>query len=35
MEKIFKTGYDWCLDANMRILNLSDWDTDWLASANA
>jgi hypothetical protein len=27
MEKIFKTGYDWCLDANMRILDLSSWDT--------
>jgi hypothetical protein len=27
MEKILKTGYDWCLDANMRILDLSSWDT--------
>ncbi len=22
-----KTGYDWCLGANYRILDLSDWDT--------
>ncbi len=27
MEKILKTGYEWCLDANIRILNLSSWDT--------
>lgn len=27
MEKILKTGYEWCLDANMRILDLSSWDT--------
>jgi hypothetical protein len=27
MDKILKTGYEWCLDANMRVLNLSDWDT--------
>lgn len=24
---ITKTGYDWCLEANIRVLNLSDWDT--------
>jgi len=29
MEKILKTGYDWCLDANMRIIDMSSWDTDW------
>jgi len=27
VEKILKTGYEWCLDANMRILDLSSWDT--------
>jgi hypothetical protein len=27
MEKILKSGYEWCLDANMRILDLSSWDT--------
>ena len=26
---MLKTGYDWCLDANMRIIDLSSWDTDW------
>jgi hypothetical protein len=30
MEKpILKTGYEWCLEANMRILNISSWDTKW------
>ena len=29
MDKILKTGYDWCLDANMRIIDLSSWDTNW------
>ena len=24
---MLKTGYEWCLDANMRILDLSSWDT--------
>lgn len=29
MEKqILKTGYEWCLEANIRLLKLSDWDTD-------
>ena len=27
MEEIKKTGYDWCLEANIRLLNLLDWDT--------
>ena len=27
MEKILKSGYSWCLDANIRILDLSSWDT--------
>ncbi len=27
MEKILKTGYEWCLDANVRILDISSWDT--------
>ena len=27
MEKILKTGYDWCLEANIRILDISSWDT--------
>ena len=26
---IKKSGYEWCLDANMRILDISSWDTDW------
>lgn len=26
---MLKTGYDWCLDANMRIIDLSSWDTNW------
>ena len=28
-EKILKTGYEWCLDGNIRVLNLADWDTSW------
>jgi len=24
-NNILKTGYDWCLDANIRVLNLSEW----------
>jgi hypothetical protein len=27
MEKVLKSGYEWCLDGNMRILNISSWDT--------
>ncbi len=27
MEEIKKTGYEWCLEANLRMLNLLDWDT--------
>jgi hypothetical protein len=26
---MLKTGYEWCLDANIRILDLSSWDTQW------
>lgn len=26
-----KTGYDWCLSANMRILDISSWDTDMVS----
>lgn len=26
---IKKSGYEWCLDANMRILDISSWDTEW------
>jgi hypothetical protein len=29
MNIILKTGYEWCLEANMRILNISSWDTQW------
>jgi len=30
MENIIrKSGYEWCLDANMRILDISSWDTEW------
>jgi hypothetical protein len=25
---ILKTSYEWCLEANIRLLKLSDWDTD-------
>lgn len=28
-NKIKKTGYDWCVDANLRLLKLSEWDTQW------
>jgi len=27
MEKVLKSGYEWCLDGNMRILDISSWDT--------
>jgi len=26
-----RTGYDWCLSANMRILDLLSWDTDMVS----
>lgn len=26
-----RTGYDWCLSANMRILDISSWDTDMVS----
>lgn len=26
---MLKTGYEWCLDANMRLLRISEWDTNW------
>jgi hypothetical protein len=29
MNITLKTGYEWCLEANMRILNISYWDTQW------
>ena len=29
MEKVLKTGYEWCLEAKLRILNLVDWDSSW------
>lgn len=25
--QILKTGYEWCLEANIRLLKLSDWDS--------
>lgn len=28
--KMIKTGYEWCLDGNMRILDISSWDTEWV-----
>jgi len=28
MEQEKKTGYEWCLQANIRLLNLMDWDSD-------
>lgn len=27
--EIKKTGYEWCLEANVRILQLSEWDTQY------
>jgi hypothetical protein len=24
-----KTGYDWCEDAKLRVIDISNWDTDW------
>jgi hypothetical protein len=27
MEQITKTGYEWCVDANLRLLKISQWDT--------
>lgn len=29
MDKILKTGYEWCLDANIRILDISIWPSEW------
>ena len=29
MEEIKKTPYDWCLDANMRILDLFESEESW------
>lgn len=28
MTEIKKTGYEWSVDANLRILDLADWDTE-------
>ena len=30
MEEIKKTGYEWCLEANLRVLDIAQWDTDWV-----
>lgn len=30
MTEITKTGYDWCVEANIRILDLENWDTEEL-----
>ena len=30
-NKITKTGYEWCVDANLRLLKLSEWDTQWVS----
>ena len=30
MIEIKKTGFDWCYEANIRILDLENWDTDEL-----
>jgi len=27
MENILKTGYDWCFECSIRIINLEDWET--------
>ena len=26
---ILKTGYEWCLEGNIRVLDIADWETDW------
>jgi hypothetical protein len=28
IEKIIKTGYEWCLEANMRILDIINWGSE-------
>jgi hypothetical protein len=28
MTEIKKTGYDWSVEANIRILDLENWDTE-------
>jgi hypothetical protein len=35
MEKInleFKTAYDWCVEANVRVLDLNEWPLEWFGS---
>jgi hypothetical protein len=27
-NEILKTGYEWCLEANMRLLDIENWDTE-------
>jgi hypothetical protein len=29
---MLKTGYDWCLDANIRVLDLKEFEEDWYYS---
>lgn len=31
MDEIKKTGYDWCLEANIRVLNLYQWESNTLS----
>jgi len=35
MGKILKTGYEWCLDAMIRIINLEDWETSQTSKDNS
>lgn len=28
MNEILKTGYEWCLETNMRLLDIENWETD-------
>ena len=29
---MLKTGYDWCLDASIRVLDLKEFEEDWYYS---
>lgn len=31
-EMILKTPYEWCVEANVRILDLNEWPLEWYGS---
>lgn len=31
-QKEFKTPYEWCLEQNIRVLNLNEWPLEWFGS---